>query len=141
MQTIEQLRTTVPKLDWRMLIEAAPETPVNIIEALDKYFDAFAQPSTLKKTDGKTDFGEIPCLKCNEPLAGGLATFLLGGKGGFTWGLAHGEGHCRNCHWPARAHHFIKDSEGVDFATLRNVILQYHPDVVVKAKKRKTQER
>lgn len=123
----------VQKMDWRTLIDATPETPPDIIEAFDKYFDGFAQPD-IKMVDGKKHLGDLPCLKCDEPLAGGLTSFLLG-KGGFEWGLAHGEGHCKNCGWPARAYHFIKDADGKDLMTLRNVILQYHPDYVTERKK------
>lgn len=123
----------VQKMDWRTLIDATADAPASIIAALDKYFDAFAQPD-IKIVDGKKQLGDLPCLKCDEPLAGGLTSFLLG-KGGFTWGLAHGEGHCKGCGWPARAHHFIKDAEGEDVATIRNVILQYHPAYVKVRKK------
>jgi len=123
--------TEVSKLDWRTLIKAAPETPPETITALDKYFEPFAQPA-LKMVNDKPDLGDQPCLKCDEPQTGLLASMF--GKGGFTWGLAHGEGHCRNCHWPARAYHFIKHEDGSDLCTLRGVILQYHPDYVTERK-------
>jgi hypothetical protein len=118
----------VARLDWRTLITANPETPKATTDALDRYFEAFAQPAMVER-DGKNILGNQPCLKCDEPLADGIMS-LLRGKGGFEWGLVHGEGHCRECGWPARAYHFIKDAEGGDLVTLRNVILQYHPDFV-----------
>jgi hypothetical protein len=124
----DTMPATVAKLDWRTLINAKPETPQETIDALDKYFGVFAQPN-MEQRDGVNILGDQPCLKCDEPLAGGLAEYFLS-KGGFEWGLVHGEGHCRGCHWPARAHHFIKDADGKDVVTLRNVILQYHPDYV-----------
>lgn len=127
----------VKHLDWRTLIviKTAPE---GTAEALDKYFEPFAQPpGKPDEYDGRftIDDGQ-PCLKCGENLAGGLSDFLFG-KGGFEWVLAHGEGHCKNCGWPARAYHFIKNADGSDLATLRNVILQYHPDCVETRKKTK----
>lgn len=124
---------TVAHLDWRTVIDAGPDTPAKIITALDTYFEVFAQPE-ITLVDGKKHLGDQPCLKCDEPLAGGLKSFLLG-KGGFTWGLAHGAGFCQNCRWPARAHHFIKDADGDDVVTLRNFILQYHPDYVTEKKR------
>jgi len=51
---------------------------------------------------------------------------------GFEWGLGHGEGQCRNCHWPETLYHFVKDKGGNDVITIRGFLLQYHPDVVVK---------
>lgn len=48
------------------------------------------------------------------------------GTGTFTWGIAHGEGHCTTCGWPHRAYHFIKDKNGEQI--MRHVtILAYHP--------------
>jgi hypothetical protein len=126
-------KITVERLDWRTLIEPKAETPPDIIAALDKYFEPFAQGPFTVKPDGKRDFGKQPCLKCDAPLSGGLAEALLG-EGGFEWGLAHGEGHCRKCRWPARAYHFIKDADGKDLMSIRGFIIQYHPDFVSKKK-------
>jgi hypothetical protein len=125
----------VKHLDWRTLI-AIKEAPEGTAEALDKYFEPFAQPpGKPDEYDGRftIDDGQ-PCLKCDKPLVG-LSSFVFGG--GFTWGLAHGEGFCAHCKWPARAYHFIKKLDGSELATLRNVILQYHPDYVETRKKTK----
>lgn len=51
-----------------------------------------------------------------------------GGYGTFTWGLAHGEGHCCKCSWPARLYHFIKSADGEKKRIVK--LLQYHPDQV-----------
>lgn len=60
------------------------------------------------------------CICCETPLTG---ISLLGGIGGsFRWGIAHGEGSCARCGYPARAIHAI---EGV--ARIANLVLQYHP--------------
>jgi hypothetical protein len=127
------VKPDVAHLDWRTFIDAKPETPQATIDALDAYFNGFAQPAITVAVDGKKSLGKLPCLKCDEPLADGIMSFLTG-KGGFTWGLAHGEGFCRNCRWPARAYHFIKDVDGNDLMTLRGVVLQYHPDFVSERK-------
>ncbi len=88
-----------------------------IIEDLRAYFHHFAAPNG----------DDHPCLRCKEPLTGGIAAALFG-RGGFEWGLAHGSGHCRCCGWPATAYHFIKDRDGKDLMTIRNIVLQVHPD-------------
>lgn len=124
---------TAARLDWRTLFKPNGLPPATIA-AFDDYFACcFAQPPFTVADDGKNEIGKQPCLKCSEPLAGDLADFILR-KGGFTWGLAHGEGFCRNCRWPARAYHFIKDADGKELITIRNVILQYHPDFVTSRK-------
>jgi len=64
------------------------------------------------------------CFHCGEYLTGMMAAILSRG-GGFTWGIAHGEGFCGNCRWPAAGHHFAKG-----FFTLHNYVLSYHPDYV-----------
>lgn len=81
--------------------DSAPEA-AEVREAVTRYFAAFLPPS------GR-------CVCCGSSLGGILGTF--------TWGLAHGEGNCGRCGYPARAVHEIKD-----VASLRGVILQYHPD-------------
>lgn len=118
-----------PRLDWRTLIGAKPDTTPDILAALDSYFMPFAQPPGEKRDGTYRVADEHPCLRCGERLMG-LTAMLMGG--GFTWGLAHGEGYCVKCKWPARAHHFIKNTDGSDLLTVRNFILQYHPDFVEK---------
>lgn len=114
----------VKRMDWRKTMTAGAETPPEFIAALDKYFEPFAEPVRGEERSEKP----LLCIKCDEPLTGMLASMF--GKGGFTWGMVHGEGHCAGCGWPARAHHYITDKDGSELVTLRNVILQYHPDVV-----------
>lgn len=65
------------------------------------------------------------CICCGSRLCGKdmVDAFLSGAS--FTWGLAHGEGHCRECGYPARAHHRIGE-----ILTVNNFILQYHPDTL-----------
>lgn len=117
------------KLDWRTFMSASADMPAKSIKALDDYFSQFVAIG-IKEIDGKKEIEPLTCVGCDEALTGFAAALL--GKGGFEWGLVHGQGHCRNCGWPAFGHHFIKDEDGADVATLRNFILQVHPDFVSK---------
>lgn len=114
-------------LDWRTVMSANAETSPNTIKALDKYFNHFVALE-LKDVDGKPEIQPQKCVGCQEELTGFKSALF--GKGGFEWGITHGRGHCRNCGWPAFGHHFIKDEDGKDVVTIRNVILQVHPDFV-----------
>lgn len=99
------------------------------VKEADEYFSQFAQ-SVVEEKDGKKDTLGAKCFHCGEYLTG-MGSALLG-NGGFTWGLAHGEGFCRACRWPVRAHHFAKKADGSELFTLRNFPLSYHPDFVSK---------
>lgn len=121
------------RLDWHTLFKLKDDADPAFVSALDSYFECFAQPKMKIGEDGRGDIGDQPCIKCEKPLLC-LMSMVLGG--GFTWGIVHGEGFCRECKWPARAHHFIKDAEGKDVITIRNVILQYHPDFVSERKRK-----
>jgi hypothetical protein len=67
---------------------AEPDT--EILEDIDAYLELFAAPILI---DGKN-----LCPHCGHPFNGSLMDSFLG-DGGFEWGLAHGEGHCRCCRW------------------------------------------
>ena len=58
----------------------------------------------------------------------------------FTWGLAHGAGHCTTCGWPARLYHFIKDRNGADLLTYRDRALQYRPMTAAEVAEAKASE-
>lgn len=66
---------------------------------------------------------DVPCVNCSEPQAGIF--------GCFQWGLAHGEGYCSKCGYPARGCHYpdriVTSWEG---SGRLNLILQYHPNVL-----------
>lgn len=108
----------LPRMSWRDVLtikegEALPEADE---KALSEYFRRFV----------KTEGGK--CVCCGDVQGGSfedsMMAFLGVGKASrFTWGLAHGEGHCSNCKWPARAYHF-------DVGPIKRfgAILQYHPD-------------
>lgn len=122
--------TTVGRLDWRTILTATDDTPKDVIAALDAYFEAFAAPDMGTGEDGKPTILAVPCPGCGENLTPGLVGSLMG-KPQFVWGIAHGEGRCSGCGWPARAHHFVKPVDGgEDLLTLYNVVLAYHPDFV-----------
>lgn len=101
--------------------DATPE----FIADCEAYFSQFVRPV---HRDNKPE-NEMVCFHCGEPLTGMMA-FMMARGGGFQWGIAHGEGFCGNCRWPARAYHFAKKADGTDLFTVRNLVLQYHPEYV-----------
>ena len=87
-------------------IRFSGEDAADATERIDEYFRLFQGG------------GNCPCGRS------------LGGVfGTFTWGIAHGEGFCSVCQWPARGYHTI------DIAGLRKVnlsiILPYANEWVV----------
>lgn len=109
-------RAAITHLAFGEVLNVDPATPSDVCEALREYFHAFATPTRGEHGD--------ECINCGCAIGGML--------GSFEWGLVHGEGRCSVCHWPMRAHHFMKDKDGGDLATLRNLPLPYHPDFVSK---------
>lgn len=110
---------SVPKLDWRSVINAGPDTPVETIAALDDYFSHFV---AVEITDNKIQSQK--CVGCEKDLTGFFGTW--------RWAIAQGSGQCGHCGWPSNGHHFIRDADGNEIVTLRNFILQIHPDFVEK---------
>lgn len=97
------------------------------LEEFDQYFKMFVKPTFRGLKEDSPEKSMI-CFHYGEILTG-LAAFFLS-KGGFQWGLAHGEGFCNYCKWPARAHHHPTKENGEELFNMRNVVLQYHPDYV-----------
>lgn len=125
------LLTSAAPLDWRTIFRVQAALEAETVRALDSYFSPFAQFPFVLSPDGKADIQHgHPCLRCGTPLLASLVGQLLGD--GFEWGLAHGEGHCRKCGWPARAYHHVCTADGELLVSIRYVILQYHPRVVKK---------
>lgn len=78
-----------------------------ITEVINEYLGHFFAP-----TGG--------CVLCGAQLGGLMGTF--------TWLITHGEGQCGKCQWPARAIHYIKDTDDTEiFTTAPRWILQYRP--------------
>jgi len=123
---------TAERMDFRTVMSVSDDTPADLVKAIDTYFSQFIQLQGVTE-DGKLVVDAQPCVKCGEELNPDLAGALFG-KGGFEWGLVHGHGRCRNCGWPAVAHHFVKDANDKEILTLRNFILQVHPDFVEQRK-------
>lgn len=117
--------SSILKVSTREDTEEARTQMREFCEDADKYLSVFAEPV-------KDDRGNIVCLKCGEELTGLIASFL--GRGGFEWGLVHGEGYCRCCKWPGRGMHYPKGRDGKELFTLRNFVLQYHPSHVTRRK-------
>jgi hypothetical protein len=65
----------------------------------------------------------ICCGQCLAALSPRGIDLMIGG--GFEWGVAHGEGRCRYCHYPMRGHHQV-DGLG----TIKNLFLPYHPSTL-----------
>lgn len=98
--------------------DASPEEVAaglaEIRAAIDKQFAPFIPP-------------QKECLGCGSILAGdSLVDAFL--RATFTYGLAHGEGFCGNCGYPARANHYAPEG-GAGLTFVR--VLQYHPDELV----------
>jgi hypothetical protein len=69
-----------------------------------------------------------PCVRCGATLGGNETNMLAMFLGTFRWGLAHGEGTCSRCGYPARALHEIELGDCGKMSLPR--ILQYHPDTL-----------
>jgi hypothetical protein len=100
------------------------EVPDGYLESCAVYLAAFAAPIF---SDGDKTKAMV-CLHCDADLSGFF--------GSFEWGIAHGEGRCNICGYPARAFHVAKDADGGELFTLRNFILQYLPDFEAEAAER-----
>lgn len=104
----------IPKLRATDIAEITsasdPEDGASMMAALEEYVSHFVEL-------GPRD----PALKARLCICCGA--MLAGLLGSFCWGLAHGEGACGRCGYPARAIHHI---EGVGI--LHTFVLQYHPD-------------
>ncbi len=107
--------------------DGPPDSGIAFIEGCNEYLSIFAAPIMVPQYSTIPDSEKVMgCLHCGAPLTGMFAGLLS--RGGFTWGLAHGEGHCAACHWPARAYHSAKNKDGSELFTLRPFVLQYLPD-------------
>ena len=110
----------LPRADCETVgIELSGKDEVKGREIMDAYFSSFVSPAVTSDKNGSAASGSNRCVKCNKRIDGII--------GSFQWGLAHGEGHCCECGYPMRGHHYIKDQDGKDFISLTLYILQYHP--------------
>lgn len=112
--------------------ETDSESGQQYIAEVSNYLHHFVAPEWRKTSPGSEQLVMV-CFHCGEQLTGMFAGLL--GPGGFQWGLTHGEGTCTSCGWPARAMHYAKNSVGEELFSLRNYVLQYHPEEVYEAKK------
>lgn len=119
----------LPRLTWRdVLTLKADSAPLTETEqqSLDAYFRVFVDLP-------KNDKGEALCLGCGSSFGrDALSAFLLGSCSGRTtweWSITHGECHCRECGWPARAYHYDvgQHDDGTPIFTRMNVTLAVHP--------------
>jgi hypothetical protein len=105
------LALNLPRLSWRDVFEIKGDGFTDEDAAV---LDAYLSKFTMR--DGNL------CPGCDAPLSGDMVAQLLGAAT-FTWGLAHGEGFCRKCRYPARAYH--RDFGPVKFVS---AVLPYHPE-------------
>ena len=111
-QELQRLQDAkLPRMDWREIVTVKEGEKLSEADekALSEYFAHFVKPG--------------PCICCSSRQGSKdlMDAFLGGGK--FRWGLAHGEGNCTECGWPARAYH--RNVGPIEFV---QVILQFHPD-------------
>jgi hypothetical protein len=134
--SIEEMQAkNLPSLDWRTMMkssepgktveevvreDAAAEgkNPDEVIAALDAYFAPFTP-----MVDGSK------CVGCDKTQGGDIFEAALG-LACFTWGLAHGEGYCSNCGWPARGYHYKMPWPFPQSERPVGLILQYHPSAL-----------
>ncbi len=99
--------------DFLSVKEQGPEAEKAMLAA-EGYFRIFLPPG--------------PCVGCGGRLGAkdrgdAILGVILNNGPTFVWGLAHGEGYCRECGYPARAHHEVPE-----VGRIQSFILQYHPD-------------
>lgn len=87
---------------------------------LTEYLKPFAKPVFRYSQVSTPLLGQTLCMQCGAEQDGFL--------GYFVWGLAHGEGKCGKCNWPARMYHYMEMPDGEKGRIV--VLLQYHPDFV-----------
>lgn len=113
----------LPRLSWRDVF-AVPDGAVppsaEDQAAMEAYFRRFAKPLE----------GGL-CLSCGEKQGARDVMEAFLGVAKFRWGLAHGEGYCSGCGYPARALHYE-----VGPINRLSLILQYHPDEFVLSEKK-----
>ena len=114
---LEKLRAETPHMTIDDLGEFGPKATDEFKATMAGYLHEFAKPVK----------GKMPCLRCGYDIIQDLVQQFLGARGGFTWGLVHGHGHCKECYWPIVMHHHIKDKDGKELLTMQFIPLQIHP--------------
>jgi hypothetical protein len=111
-EKLERLKAkNLPHCDWTKLFSISGRDQEEATPILDEYFNQF--------TDS------LACPGCGAQLASESLLDSAIGAATFTWGLAHGEGFCSKCGYPARGHHNIPK-----IGRLTNLVLAYHPDTL-----------
>lgn len=106
---------------------------------LDEYLSGYCKG--LVREDGEETEQLGGCPGCLGQLGGDLFRQAFG-LSTFQWGLAHGEGNCRECGWPVTGYHFVFFGEGnrkgrmpeggskTDCDLRFEILLPAHPDAV-----------
>ena len=111
-QDIDALRTTTPKATIADITTAETPYAPGFTEHIVAHLSHYAAPK--KDAEGNNRPGQ-PCVACDATHS-------------FTWGIAHGQGHCTRCGWPATLYHFIHDKDGNEVMAIRGLLLWAHPD-------------
>lgn len=124
---------SVEKCDWTTFISADTDPPMETddMDTIRLYFEQFCAP-TIKAKNGSEKELVVTCPQCKKVLNDMFEALVHGG--GFTWGLLHGAGHCRECGWPCAGHHYIRSPDGEDLVSLLEFPLPYHPEYVTRIK-------
>lgn len=119
----------IDKCDWSTFLTVSTDPPITEDDqsTIALYFSQFCQPEIKAKNGDKKEF-IVNCPQCKKRLNNPF--YALANGGGFTWGIIHGQGHCRECRWPCAGHHYIRSPDGEDLVTIQNVPLAYHPEYV-----------
>lgn len=95
--------------------------------------DSFGFTVTLPENATDEDRRELERLR--DAMASYLSGFCAigpcpncGRNHSFTWGMVHGEGHCKGCGYPGRAKHDVPE-----IGVISNLILWYHPSTLGEA--------
>lgn len=116
---IELREAGLPRLTFADVMKITEgELTAEQLAELDAYFRLFTR---VKLDEGKAG---VLCPGCGEYLVRGdaISNVLQGAT--FEWGMANGEGGCRECGYPARAYH--RNVAGV--IEFLNTVLAVHPE-------------
>lgn len=104
---------------------------------VNEYLAGFVKPVILGEGENRYQV----CFHCGWTVSKGFHSLLgMPRHAAFEWGLVHGEGHCSNCHYPARAYHRPKGKDGEELFSLTGMFLQYMPDAEKEAEARREAE-
>lgn len=137
--SVAELRTrNLPRASCELCgIGITPKDPNDLVQVKE------ATDGISKLDEYLHIFTKLPnnaCPACGHSLGAkdsvdAMMSFFGARKGGFRWGICHGEGHCAECGYPARAYH--RDVGPLEFF---QAVLPYHPDELETKEERDARE-